>query len=329
MAGKSNPALCDVCQQKPKHGQHPYCGKFCAAQATAKGSAPKPTPMCINCNQKPKFGNFDYCGKRCAAMANGAGGSAPAPQMARSGANGGTKGGAPRATAAPKAPIAPQQSFAPPPVNTQYQPPQQQWQAPTYPTQQYQSSAQPAPPNFGPSAGFSTSYDAPANFGQPTGYSPAAAYQSVDDVYPPSPASSSPASPGFGATALGIMGMGPSAAAPQFQGPQMGSRNPFADPNAAPFATAQPTFAPAPKNTTAYQPRQQGLPMCRIPGCERQVYVDGAQTSEYCSQRHREDAVAMGLVEVCIMCNRMPQGGKDHFCSRTCREEALRKPRPV
>lgn len=49
------------------------------------------------------------------------------------------------------------------------------------------------------------------------------------------------------------------------------------------------------------------------------------KTSDYCSQRHREEAVTSGLVDPCIMCLMFPQSEKDYFCSRACREDALEK----
>jgi len=64
---------------------------------------------------------------------------------------------------------------------------------------------------------------------------------------------------------------------------------------------------------------------CRLKGCNKPVFVDSAthQQSEYCSQRHREDAKIYGQVDPCIMCLKMPRGLNDHFCSNTCREKAL------
>ncbi|KAG5642904.1 hypothetical protein DXG03_001911 [Asterophora parasitica] len=66
---------------------------------------------------------------------------------------------------------------------------------------------------------------------------------------------------------------------------------------------------------------------CLIPGCGKPVHVDanGVKTSDFCSQRHREEAVTAGFAEGCIMCLRMPQSETDYFCGRACREEALKK----
>ncbi|KIJ98118.1 hypothetical protein K443DRAFT_680995 [Laccaria amethystina LaAM-08-1] len=66
---------------------------------------------------------------------------------------------------------------------------------------------------------------------------------------------------------------------------------------------------------------------CLIPGCGKPVHVDakGVKTSEYCSMRHREEAVTSGLVSPCIMCLVMPQSETDYFCGRACREESMNK----
>ncbi|KAH6913470.1 hypothetical protein BKA70DRAFT_1525790 [Coprinopsis sp. MPI-PUGE-AT-0042] len=66
---------------------------------------------------------------------------------------------------------------------------------------------------------------------------------------------------------------------------------------------------------------------CLIPGCGKPVHIDakGLKTSDYCSQRHREEAVTSGLVSPCIMCLTRPQSHTDYFCGRTCREESLNK----
>jgi len=69
-----------------------------------------------------------------------------------------------------------------------------------------------------------------------------------------------------------------------------------------------------------------GLPgVCRLNGCDKSVFVDPVThyRSEYCSQKHREDATIFGQVNPCIMCLKMPRGPNDHFCSRACRDKAL------
>jgi len=64
--------------------------------------------------------------------------------------------------------------------------------------------------------------------------------------------------------------------------------------------------------------------LCRIPGCNMQVYGAGTPwASDYCSMRHREEAVESGLAEPCIMCEKLPRGFSDHFCSQACKSAAL------
>ncbi|KZP04323.1 hypothetical protein FIBSPDRAFT_876627 [Athelia psychrophila] len=98
-----------------------------------------------------------------------------------------------------------------------------------------------------------------------------------------------------------------------------------------------PPGPPGSKNNGfVYIPPQSQLPqtkggatlICLIPGCGKAVHLDanGLPASDYCSQRHREQAVNTGMVEPCIMCLSLPQGDVDHFCSRICREDALKKP---
>ncbi|KAH9942779.1 hypothetical protein B0H21DRAFT_518435 [Amylocystis lapponica] len=84
-------SLCDNCHLKPKFGGHQYCGRTCAAQASASQGAQAqtgqkaqpPATLCIQCHQRPKFGYHDYCGKACAqtaSMNKGAGRSATQSQ---------------------------------------------------------------------------------------------------------------------------------------------------------------------------------------------------------------------------------------------------------
>ncbi|KAJ7196841.1 hypothetical protein GGX14DRAFT_537060 [Mycena pura] len=65
---------------------------------------------------------------------------------------------------------------------------------------------------------------------------------------------------------------------------------------------------------------------CLIPDCGQPVHVDSSgNMSDYCSKKHREEAVSSGLVSPCIMCLALPQSDTDYFCGRECREEALNK----
>ncbi|KAJ7145069.1 hypothetical protein C8R43DRAFT_550036 [Mycena crocata] len=85
---------------------------------------------------------------------------------------------------------------------------------------------------------------------------------------------------------------------------------------------------PASSNAAAPAPAaapQQALD-CLIPGCGQPVHVDSSGAmSDYCSKKHREEAVSSGLVEPCIMCLALPQSDTDYFCGRDCREEAMNK----
>ncbi|KAF5363181.1 hypothetical protein D9758_008326 [Tetrapyrgos nigripes] len=65
---------------------------------------------------------------------------------------------------------------------------------------------------------------------------------------------------------------------------------------------------------------------CALAGCTNSRYVDAnGVESSYCSQRHRQQAVASGTIDPCIFCGVNPQSDGDYFCSRECREEALDK----
>ncbi|RDB29285.1 hypothetical protein Hypma_014878 [Hypsizygus marmoreus] len=126
---------------------------------------------------------------------------------------------------------------------------------------------------------------------------------------------------------------------PQVQpaGPQ---NNPFLQPNpfVQPQMQAQPQMNGTPASGlsnslgTAQHPLSSAQPPadppeCLIPGCGKPVHVDaqGMKTSDYCSKRHREEAVESGVAEPCILCLTLPQSEKDYFCSRACREEAMKK----
>lgn len=65
---------------------------------------------------------------------------------------------------------------------------------------------------------------------------------------------------------------------------------------------------------------------CAIPHCGKPVHTDksGVKTN-YCSIKHREEAVTLGLEAPCIMCKRYPQGDSDYFCSSSCRNQSLSK----
>ncbi|KAL4062340.1 hypothetical protein J3A83DRAFT_4363563 [Scleroderma citrinum] len=65
---------------------------------------------------------------------------------------------------------------------------------------------------------------------------------------------------------------------------------------------------------------------CAIPHCGKPVHMDknGASTN-YCSIKHREEAVTLKLKAPCILCKRYPQSDSDYFCSTTCRNQSMSK----
>ncbi|KAJ7755523.1 hypothetical protein B0H16DRAFT_716684 [Mycena metata] len=88
--------------------------------------------------------------------------------------------------------------------------------------------------------------------------------------------------------------------------------------------------SPAPASSGAAVPNPTQAPLqpldCLVPGCGQPVHVDASGAmSDYCSKKHREEAVSLGLVPPCIMCLMLPQSDTDYFCGRECREEAMSK----
>ena len=82
---------------------------------------------------------------------------------------------------------------------------------------------------------------------------------------------------------------------------------------------------------------------CMLEGCSNSIPIDDLE-SEYCSKKHQKyvylslrvptlvdmvlyffvrEAIASKQVELCIMCQSMPKGQTDHFCSTKCRTSAL------
>ncbi|KAJ6620074.1 hypothetical protein B0H10DRAFT_2362502 [Mycena sp. CBHHK59/15] len=121
----------------------------------------------------------------------------------------------------------------------------------------------------------------------------------------------------------------PVAAAPVATAPLPPPANLPAKPKNNPFlnASKQVLSQNAPGAPPSGAPVQPLEPLdCLIPGCGQPVHVDasGAQ-SDYCSKKHREEAVSLGLASPCIMCLALPQSDTDYFCGRECREEAMNK----
>ncbi|KAG1806020.1 hypothetical protein EV424DRAFT_254511 [Suillus variegatus] len=95
----------------------------------------------------------------------------------------------------------------------------------------------------------------------------------------------------------------------------------------------EPTPAPPSRPVkTVHAPQKQSTSarhvtgVCLIPSCGKPPFVDrGGIKTDYCSTRHREEAVTLGLVPGCIMCQRYPQTGTDYFCSAACRNQSMTK----
>ncbi|KZT01542.1 uncharacterized protein LAESUDRAFT_763664 [Laetiporus sulphureus 93-53] len=261
--------------------------------------------LCDNCHQKPKFGGHPFCSKTCAAQANtnlcvqcrqkpkyknydycGKTCAAQAKAKAHQKPNGGNTNTAPRAPAHKTA--APTTAVAPAKA--------QQWPSSRPPAQQSHFKAQIPQPS---SAHFTVEVTSsrepsvtPGNSSTQTGRQ-------------------------FHASLQGAYHRGSSTASGD-AGTAM-ERSDDDD-----LMTFSPTYPPA-RGTKAVPKRTQVT--CAIPGCDKPVYIDasGMQTSDYCSMRHREEAVKSGFAEPCIMCGKWPQTKGDYFCSKTCRDESLSK----
>jgi len=92
----------------------------------------------------------------------------------------------------------------------------------------------------------------------------------------------------------------------------------------APAATHLPTKNTPRGGKPSGQKPSSGT--CVIPGCGKSSHVDrnGVRT-KYCSIKHQEEAVTLGLETACIMCQRYPQSTSDYFCSSACRNQSMTK----
>ncbi|KAF8910521.1 hypothetical protein CPB84DRAFT_1672686, partial [Gymnopilus junonius] len=277
------------CHQKPKFSNHPYCSKTCAGQAAT---------LCNHCHKKPKFQNFDYCGKNCAALANPggkarniAGGSA---QPAQTGIQKQKTSNVNSMTAQQGTPAFDPLQIAK--LVVQHIP---QVQALINPNGSSGSAGQTSVP---------TSQPIVTNpFAGPT-----AQIVPPSNVYNTGPG---PVNNPF----LNPLGQGAYQAAP------VTSQN--ATTNGAVYLAASSNPVPAAQQIHISTQQTPDNLECLIPGCGQPVHVDakGVKASDYCSMRHREEAVTSGLVSPCIMCLVMPQSDTDYFCSRACREESMNK----
>ncbi|KAJ7300735.1 hypothetical protein DFH08DRAFT_129002 [Mycena albidolilacea] len=248
--------------------------------------------LCNYCQKKPKFQNFDYCGKNCAALA---------------------AAGTPAAAAGNRATKNPA-SAQKPAVRSGGNAPAAGAQAP---------------------AGGANSLMDPVQLAKLVAQhlpKVAAVAQHIPQVQSflaavaPAQAQAQAAPPPANGTANPMPAPPPAPVATTNPQPKQPRNNPFL--NAAkqllPNGNAPAAQAAAPNAAQAPAPLQPGD--CLVPGCGQPVHVDSSGVmSEYCSMKHREEAVSLGLVPPCIMCLTRPQSDTDYFCGRDCREEAMSK----
>jgi len=271
-----------------------YCHqkpKFLNHSYCSKTCAAQAAALCNHCHKKPKFQNFEYCGKNCAALANPGGkarnAGAAAPQF-----NGGAKKAG--ANAGTQAAFDPMQIAK---LVVQHIP-----QVQSFLNATPQAALAPAPQHI-----IANPFANPMN----------------TQVMPPAQnnGSNNPflgPGPVYAPNAYQQNRVPPAAAAPAPQSAAPTNGAVYLAPSAPP-AGAQPL-------RLSTQEAADDLE-CLIPGCGKPVHRDaqGVTTSDYCSMRHREEAVASGYASPCIMCLTLPQSDTDYFCSRVCREESLNK----
>ncbi|KDR68588.1 hypothetical protein GALMADRAFT_231236 [Galerina marginata CBS 339.88] len=265
-----------------------YCHqkpKFSNHSYCSKTCAGQAATLCNQCHKKPKFQNFEYCGKNCAALANPGG-------KARNAGTGATQ---PVPGTASKAPYSkpanvknPQQAPAFDPVQLAKLVAQHipQVQALINPGAGHNPAPAPQPPVSNPFPGPSAQVIPPNN----NAYTAPVTNPFLNPAYQVGPA----------------------------QNPVSNGAVNLVTPS-NPLPAAQPLHISTQQAADDFE--------CLIPGCGQPVHVDakGVKVSEYCSMRHREEAVASGLASPCIMCLTLPQSETDYFCSRGCREESMNK----
>jgi len=293
---------CDHCHTKPRFGTHLYCGKNCAAQAAS---------LCRQCHVKPKHGTHDFCGKKCAALAN-----AGKPSASLSGV--GTITGNTKVAANQPQPAAASLKGVVGSANGNGYPAKRGGKPPLAPGITQYSATQQAP--F-----ISTSLPVPFQVAPLLNHIQSLATTALSNIsnLPSAPANGHsgfvPASSSVNETLAVVLDLPakPAQAEPYSNG-QHASYPTSQYPPAQQLAPLQ-TQAPAAQAEVEYEDKEEQE--CRIPGCGQPVH----ETSEYCSTRHREEAVTSRLEEACIMCLKLPQTETDYFCGRICREEALSK----
>jgi len=283
--------LCEYCHQRPKNGQYDYCGRTCSAHAAASAQIPQQPALCKQCRQKPSRQTFDFCGKHCASIwqlqAKIPGGNAPAFTQPSKGLG---KFGMPNFTSIENTlkSLQPQSTNQLLPAASQVQP--------TFGGGLNNNNNKPTTPN---------SNNVPQQKQSNIKAGSAPDDDDDHDTFGPSRTNNSMASPPMPVSLNGGGTYKYGATAP-------GNMN---------NSMAPPTKASQPQKLLGLSSPNAGV--CRIPGCDRQVYAAGTmQQSEYCSTQHREAAVGLGA-DPCIMCRMLPRGTADHFCSWTCRTAAL------
>ncbi|PPQ92583.1 hypothetical protein CVT25_007275 [Psilocybe cyanescens] len=265
-----------------------YCHqkpKFSNHSYCSKTCAGQAATLCNQCHKKPKFQNFDFCGKNCAALAS-ASGKARNPVGV----------GAQQTYTKPNAAKAQQQG------------------APAFdPIQLAKLVAQHIPQVqalINPSGNPAGHTSAPTS--QPIVTNPFA--NPVAQVVPPTTHNAPVNNPFLN---IAVPQPGTSQAGPAQNAVTNGAVNLAASSN--PLPAAQQLHISTQQSADDTE--------CLIPGCGQPVHIDakGVKASDYCSMRHREEAVASGLASPCIMCLTLPQSDIDYFCSRGCREESMNK----
>ncbi|KAG2136101.1 uncharacterized protein EDB93DRAFT_1242435 [Suillus bovinus] len=259
------------------------------------------TGLCENCHKAPKFGTHKYCGKTCAAQA------ATAHQPARR-----AKPGPP-----PKAKV-------PPPAQKPGRLCDYCGQKPKFSNFDY----------CGKSCASKASTALPAQ--------PAVHGRSVPKHGARLPATAQPIKTSKPATRHALAATGTKDESSEDDDDEYADADEEAedDPGTGTDLDAYPSDddeepTPAPSSRpvkTVHAPLKQSHPArhvtgtCLVPNCGKPSFVDrGGVKTDYCSTRHREEAVTLGLVPGCIMCQRYPQTGIDYFCSAACRNQSMTK----
>jgi len=70
---------------------------------------------------------------------------------------------------------------------------------------------------------------------------------------------------------------------------------------------------------------------CIIPDCPYPAYYNyvDQEPTEYCGQRHELQAIAIGLVNTCVICEGRPRLTGERVCGRTCRERLAERARQI